>query len=447
MKKLLKITVVKSVAAVLAVIMSLGVLSACSNSNSSNKNNGQKLTITISSQNQIGPNENSPTYAEEKKHLEEIEEKYNVKLNFNIVPDWAKFHDSYWRSTLAGEVYADVAFLDYALTVPYYVVNGLVGEISDNWKIDGTTWDTEKSKLLNFNGKQYGLVLKEEIEPNEVIFFNKRLIKETFGDENYLYDLYDAGNWTWDTFLASAKKLTTGQGDSKVYGTGGYGPVGTILETMFLASNNGGWVKKTGENAAEFNLDNAESQQAMQFVYDLYYKENVAEPLTEANNNWDYTKGKFVNGEIAMFGAQLWQAGIFKEEMKNDKYGILPAPKAPGKEAKYSKSSVMVAFIPPKAKQSELIAQVVTEYFAPQSWKPSLEERVEKYVYDEKSLEIIKDISDDLKIEELSGITSKYSMEKSDYGILTKQTPSQFAASVKPEVQSLIDGAFKKDEE
>lgn len=142
----------------------------------------------------------------------------------------------------------------------------------------------------------------------------------------YNEDMFDAAGitpaapdalWTWDDFLAAAKKLTSGEGASKVYGTAAYS-----LESA-VWSNGADWLS---DDLTDVTVTDPAFVEALQWVADLSLVEGVA-PSQEAEESLGSTQ-RFVDSGIGMMGigpwsqAQLWAEAEFE-------WDIMPWPVSP----------------------------------------------------------------------------------------------------------------------
>ena len=136
---------------------------------------------------------------------------------------------------------------------------------------------------------------------NMVIFYNTKI----FADAGLEPPKAD---WTWDDFLETAKTLTTGTGDDKVYG---------FAIPYFNFGLHGWWLTndtyQLNDEWTESNLADPKMTEAAQFVYDLVYKHAVA-PSVEGTDNGNL----FVSGRVAMSGWGHWPIQGFLANDFND---------------------------------------------------------------------------------------------------------------------------------
>ena len=89
--------------------------------------------------------------------------------------------------------------------------NGMYAPIDEFIEKDGIDMEKNFGGILSYasyDGVTYGYPIRSTIEG---IWYNKDMF-DAAGIE------YPDGSWTWDEYKAIAEKLTSGEGDSKVYG-------------------------------------------------------------------------------------------------------------------------------------------------------------------------------------------------------------------------------------
>jgi multiple sugar transport system substrate-binding protein len=142
----------------------------------------------------------------------------------------------------------------------------------------------------------------------------------------YNKDLFDAAGitapdpdspWTWDEFVAAAKKLTTGQGSDKVYGSAPYS-----LESA-VWSNGADWLNK---DHTKVTVTDPAFVEALQWVANLSLVDGVVPPAEEESSLGSFQR--FLDGKIGMMGIGPWSQGQFWEEAHFN-WDIMPWPVSP----------------------------------------------------------------------------------------------------------------------
>ena len=147
---------------------------------------------------------------------------------------------------------------------------------------------------------------------NMVIFYNTKIF-EAAGLEPPKAD------WTWDDFLETAKTLTTGSGDDKVFG---------FAIPYFNFGLHGWWLSndtyQLNDEWTESNLDDPKMTEAAQFVHDLVHVHGVS-PSVEGTDN----SNLFVSGRVAMGGWGHWPIqGFYANDFEDFDVQLWPQNKA-----------------------------------------------------------------------------------------------------------------------
>lgn len=226
----------------------------------------------------------------------------NVKVEYIVVAD--NEFDTKLQTMIGAGTPPDVFycmidnFMKYTATgnllnITKYVQETNIFSANDVWNsaIDLYRYD---GKMLG-NGDIYALPKDVSVFP---IFYNVDLFKAA-GVTPPTKD----NPWDWNDYLAAAKKLTTGSGDSKIYGSGGYS-----LESA-VWSNGAEFVDQG--TLSKVLVDSPEFAEALQWMSDLRLVHKVVPSIAESNSLNDYDR--FKQGKLAMVGAGTWSLGDFWE--------------------------------------------------------------------------------------------------------------------------------------
>jgi multiple sugar transport system substrate-binding protein len=222
-----------------------------------------------------------------------------------IVPTWAA----------AGEL-PDIIYVHGSRALPWNH-EGIMVSIQDFVDADAEfdvkgVWE-EALKLYRYKGKLYEI----PYDHGPVILgFNK--------------DLFDAGGvkypddtWTWDDFLAAAKKLTK-EGEQWGY-SGYYGGVFNMSNEYGIALV-GPWGGQVfNDDDTKLLIDSPESKAGLQFFADLIHVHKVATTQAEATA---FPEGVWIAGRAAMFALATWGTPQMAE-FASFKYDVAPWPKGP----------------------------------------------------------------------------------------------------------------------
>lgn len=179
-----------------------------------------------------------------------------------------------------------------------------------------------------------------------VIHYNTRIFREA-GVEPPKPD------WTWDDFLAIAKKLTTGQGDKKIYGYG--------LPWFNFALHPWYITNGTYPVTADYqhsNLDDPKMLEAAKFVYALV-REHEVSPDPIGLNVYD----QFAAGRFAMVGAGRWPVTGWVANGFTD-FDVVPWPRKATAETVFGCGGWGIS---PQSKNPELAFEAIKELISLQT--------------------------------------------------------------------------------
>ena len=122
--------------------------------------------------------------------------------------------------------------------------------------------------------------------------------------------------WTWEEFRSIAKQLTTGEGDSKVYG------FGTSLSPAWLA----GWFMSNGsdyinDDWTDSNLSDPKAMETVEFLNSLV-NEDKSMPVPETTTD---ATSLFAAGRVAMIATGIWPFPSYKANGFED-VDVVPMP-------------------------------------------------------------------------------------------------------------------------
>lgn len=231
--------------------------------------------------------------------IEQFEAVYtNVEVEYIVVAD--NEFDTKLQSMIGAGQTPDVFYcnidkmMKYAATGNLYDLTEYVGnnEIFDADNV----WDCLLD-LYRFDGNNQGSGSIYAL-PKDVSVFPVFYNVDLFEAAGVTPPTADAP-WDWNNYLEAAKKLTTGEGDEKIYGTGAY----SIESAVW--SNGAEWVDQ--ETLTEVQIDDPAFTEALQWCADLRLVHGVAPSASEAESLGDYDR--FKQGKLAMIGSGTWSLG------------------------------------------------------------------------------------------------------------------------------------------
>jgi len=247
----------------------------------------------------------------------QVEEKYNVKIEYVNVP-WGEVVEKMTSTALSGEPFADIVQLEFRW-VPALINGGYLKALEDIVDINREEELPQSVKNMKFNGKIYGF--SDSFNDTGGMFYNKTLFKrEGLADP---YELQQKGEWTWSAFLEAAQKLTkdtNGDGTPDQYGLSGDA---SLLAVYFVNSNDASIID---ESMGKVTIDSPNSLEAMQFVYDIYHTYKVIKP--NEGDGWGDPRRYFTEGLVGMTQGWNWEGPDRVANMSDD-WGYVFWPKGP----------------------------------------------------------------------------------------------------------------------
>lgn len=259
-------------------------------------------------------------------------ESMNCKVKFV----YRTFSDTKQKTVL--NVMSDTYFADIVATPQHGVVGYLTSDLLlDMSKIK--TMDLSKPYMNVGSGVEafklgsgyWGVNYPYELaQLGNYVYFNKRLMKEVTGDENYPYKLMAQKKWNLNALRELSKKGTKElDGDGKMtaadqwgllfmdYGTSGFGAVMQANRALMIKNVNG---------ALAYNMEDKKILPAINFGMDLFINDKVC--LSVANQD------AFTSGHGLFIGGVFATSCSMIADMKDD-FGILPFPLGEG-QTEYS---------------------------------------------------------------------------------------------------------------
>ncbi len=193
--------------------------------------------------------------------------------------------------------------------------NGMYAPLDEFIQRDGINMEENFGDILSYasyNGVTYGYPLRSTIEG---IWYNKDMF-DAAGME------YPNGSWTWEDYKEAAGKLTSGEGDSKIYGTythtfnGQWAPVGNEVSPWYTEDG------KCNILADGFRTSLERRKEMDDLGYQLSYSQIIATKASQAST--------FLGGKCAMVQAGSWIVQNIKDQENyphDFSIGVAPMPR------------------------------------------------------------------------------------------------------------------------
>ena len=236
-----------------------------------------------------------------------------MKVDYINVP--AADFNTKLQTMIASKQTPDVFYLTPENVMPFAsagLLDDLSGYVEDNDLFQADNVWAKAIDMYRYDGTTPGVGavygLPKDIGPF-ALAYNKDLFKAAG-----IPDPDPDVPWTWDEFVTNAKKLTSGEGDAKTYGTAPYS-----LESA-VWSNGADWLNA---DHTKVTVTDPKFVEAMQWVADLILKEKVAPSNEEESSLGSFQR--FIDGKVAMMGIGPWSQGQFWDEVKFN-WDLMPWP-------------------------------------------------------------------------------------------------------------------------
>ncbi|MBR4529526.1 MAG: extracellular solute-binding protein [Lachnospiraceae bacterium] len=276
------------------------------------------------------PADPTPGYQEaQKEYRDWAQETYNFKISQKAISDWgstpADFVD---YCTTGGDDVNYVWTLRDDPAITSAMAQGLMYDLSTLDCLDFSSDKFTANKLheqYSKGGKIFAMYAGPS-EPRTGVYFNKKVLQDAGIDPESLYDMQADGTWTWDKFdelMGKCQRDTDNDGADDVFGL-------TVNEgnmtTAAIFSNGGSYIGKDS-NGYTYNLESAETLEALEWTVEMFTKYDQHDP---EGAEWDYYKEEFLNGSVAFMVDDEYCGcpGNFLDDMK-DPVGFVMFPKGP----------------------------------------------------------------------------------------------------------------------
>lgn len=197
---------VKAIALVMSLMICATLLSACGGGTKQAKNSNEPVTITFYTWEKTG-------YTEQQNNIVKAFEDQNPNIKVKFVYPTDNNNTDYLQkmNTTLMSTNNDVDIFGAADSayIPDFVKAGLIEPLDDYFKKEGKNFDDIYNFHFKIDGKTYVI---PTFETAYFVMLNKTLL-----DKAGLP--LPPANWTWDDYKEYAKKLTSGTGKDKIYGS------------------------------------------------------------------------------------------------------------------------------------------------------------------------------------------------------------------------------------
>ena len=319
--------------------------------------------------------------------LAEAEALFNVKIERVIVPQ-----DDYQAQLTARLMSGDSEYDVWRMTQDQSWFFSMAGQeqllpVSELFGTEyyGEAWDVARAGIEAFSiGDKYYAVADF---PNLVdagtaywCLFNKDIIEEAGLPDPY--DLYFAGEWTWDAMREIALATTVDFNEDGVIDQWG---IANMYEWAFLTCTNGDNIFVEGEDGKiKYNWNSEKIMDGLAFGHQLRFVDQV---VTSGF-------GPFEDGNAAIGFGEGWRVEFVANAGKVN-YGILPLPKGPHGDNTLYTGWLETWVLPSNSAQPEALVALVDFLFRSENVSESnqavIESRISKWAPDIKGARVIQE--------------------------------------------------------
>lgn len=303
-----------------AVLLAAGTVTAIS---LSNRDDGEDTVVVVNLwDEQVAAAYESSFTAFEAAHPE-------IDVQIEITP-WS----SYWDDLLVdvgGGTAADIFWLNSAFTT--YADNGNLVDITEALGADAASgWESSVVEQYTRNGSLWGV--PQLADGGKAIIVNTELLDAAGLTTDDLQDLIWDPTGTADTLIPTLQQLTLdAEGrtaddpdfDADSITQYGYNAAYDSDAILFnyVGSNGGQWRSTDGFTFAE-----EASAEAIEYVVDLINTYHVAPSAADTNENNEFSRDAFLQGNLALFQTGLYNLAAIAEGATFD-WAVVPVPEGP----------------------------------------------------------------------------------------------------------------------
>ena len=302
-----------------------------------------------------------------------LEETYNCKIIEIALSDWAG-NPTELANMVANKDNSKLCILG--------ISGGFAGPAVKNelympwtYGLDTDQYDKMTVDFMTKDGVCYGVPGGSNVEPRQLVMFNKKVLEQANIDWNELYDLQANMEWTWDKFEEYMDKVlensdSDGDGEQDVWALTGNGDDVTVA---LVVSN----------EADFFKVDEATGKlvpaiKDQEFLDAIQRRQDWGSKYMRPNEQWDDYQRFWPEGNVAFIIGQSYE-GFNADSLVSQigEWGAVAMPMGPNAKRYTSAADNNVFGVPAvfTPEESLKLQQIYTLYRMP---APGTEEEVEE---------------------------------------------------------------------
>jgi len=367
----------------------------------------------------------------------EIMAKYNIGGINMLTTPWEEIYNTAKSRLLSGDSTYDIWYLGHTFPHPLLKDNALY-PVSDILGMDYYESLPPVKKMvadvmtLDQDKRYYVADFGSDFFNYIYVYWNKDLFERQGLPD--LYELYQAGEWTYEKMEEIAKKATL---DKDNDGTIDQWGIGRIHHKDWMLSNGGSYLEWE-----DSQLKVAMGDDVIYALSVLSKWKNVDKILKSANYEDDETiMNLFFEGNAAMTTAAPWE--LWPDAME-DRYSVVPLPKGPDTdEHSFYQMSASGYYLPLNSAEPEKMIKFIQEISPRDQYEYIVQGTIPDIVIDEESamvlMESVQNPNDHSFYEAIFGSEETNFWQVLDDIVAGKKSASTAIDEIKPSVQASVD--------
>lgn len=226
------------------------------------------------------------------------------------------------------------------VSFPYLVTKSVYEDLTDYIDLTQSHWQAYAPLVEQYewNGGHYYYPFTATALP-DCLIYNKTVFTDLALDDPK--ELYENGNWTWDTFKQVMIDFVERQ-------DGAIGGVYGLLSNDIMLTTG---VPLVGYNSGNIvnNIETPELERAASYLMELR-REGLA---VRGDGMWSNEPAPLAKHKVAFLGVGTWKITDFCKDYSEEEYGFVPYPRDPSADNYYYNCSAQGYFVPKGSKNIE----------------------------------------------------------------------------------------------
>lgn len=254
-------------------------------------------------------------------------ETYNCTIVQKQAGDWLTCADEMISFANAPDGTLRVYIIEPSKVGPL-ISSGVAADWNKSTTVDLSEnhWNQATVGMLTAANSVYGASTGNS-EPRGVLYFNKRLLNEAGIDWNDIYDMQDAGTWTWAAWENMLKKTTRDTDNDGVIDVWGVGGSSDDMYQLAVFTNESSFFDFDADGNLQPTVGSEATLEALNWGKSI---RNTYWMPTPEDASWDWYKTSWINGDYAFYVYYAFGGFNTYSEMSSmeDEWGCVAFPVA-----------------------------------------------------------------------------------------------------------------------